>query len=134
MDTTNVIEVKHSDMPDRMKAVIMAELRSDFAEWMEANQDEVCRPHIELTKEGKAFTAWVVMRGFSANDIEIMAAPDMLLIKGETADHKRLMSSVKFPQPIDPAKVHVAMRDGLLSIRAEIARGSNIVVFLPKVA
>jgi len=37
-------------------------------------------------------------------------------------------------KPIDPAKVHAAMKDGLLSIRAEIARGSNVIVFMPKAA
>jgi HSP20 family molecular chaperone IbpA len=134
MHTTRAIEVKHCNTPERTKEVILAELRRDFADWMETNRDEVFRPQIELTKEGNVFATWVVMRGVRADDIEIMAAPDILMIRGETADHRKLITSVKFPQPIDAGKIYAGMRDGLLSIRAEIARPANVVVFMPKAA
>jgi HSP20 family molecular chaperone IbpA len=120
---SNVIEVKHCDTPERMKEVIVEELRRDFEEWMTANQDEVWRPRIELAKEGEEFAARVLLPKVDPNEI-----------KGQTTNHRRLLSSLKFPQAVDTTKVHATMNDGLLSIRAAIARASNVVAFVPKAA
>jgi HSP20 family molecular chaperone IbpA len=131
---SNVIEVKHCDTPERMKDVIVEELRRDFEEWMTTNRDEVWRPRIELTNEGEEFAARVLLPGVDPSDIEVMVAADALLIKGETASHRRLLSSLKFTQPVDPNKVHVVMNDGLLSIRAEMVRATKVLAFRPKAA
>src|SRR4029453_9623127 len=108
---SNVIEVKHCDTPERMKEVMVEELRRDFEEWMTTNRDEVWRPRIELTKEGDEYAARVLLPGVDPNGIEVMVAEDALLVKGETEDHRRLMTSVKFPQLVDSTKVHAAMNN-----------------------
>jgi HSP20 family molecular chaperone IbpA len=131
---SNVIEVKRCDTPEKMKEVIVEELRRDFEEWMTTNRDEVWRPRIELTKVGEEFVARVLLPGVDPGDIEVMVAADALLIKGETTSHRRLLSSLKFPQPVDPNKVHVVMNDGLLSIRAEMVRATRVLAFRPKAA
>ena len=131
---SNVIEVKHCDTPERMKEIIVEELRRDFEEWMTTNRDEVWRPRIELTKDSEEFAARVLLPGVDPSDIEVMVAADALLIKGQTASHRRLLSSLKFPQPVDPDKVQVVMNDGLLSIRAEMVRATKVLAFRPKAA
>jgi HSP20 family molecular chaperone IbpA len=128
---SNVIEVKHCDTPGRMKEVMLEELRRDFEEWT-TNRDELLRPRIELTKEGDEYAARVVLPGVDPTRIEVMVAEDAMLVKGETANHRRLMAVVVFPQLVDSTKVHAAMNNGLLSIRVKIAHGAKIPAFGPK--
>jgi HSP20 family molecular chaperone IbpA len=44
------------------------------------------------------------------------------------------MRSIPFPRPINPDRVRAEMKDGMLSVRAEIARGSKVLEFVPRAA
>jgi len=117
---------------------IMNELKRDLAEWMEAKEDMVWRPALEMAKEGDEFVARSLVPGFDPNRIEILISPDTILVKGETdrgePGHQRLMLSIPFPRPINPDTVQAAMKDGMLSVRAAIARGSRVLEFVPRAA
>jgi len=117
---------------------IMDELKRDLAEWMEAKEDLVWRPPIDIRTENDDFVAQALVPGFDAEKIEILISPTMLLVKGQTdhgeLSHRRLMRSVRFPEPIDVDSVHGQIRNGMLTIRAHIARAANTCTFMPKAA
>ena len=117
---------------------IMNELRLDLAEWMEAKEDMVWRPPMELDRQRKEFLARTFVPGFDPDRIEVLVSPDRILIKGEMVrgelNHRRLIQSIQFPQPVNPDRVHAEMKDGMLSVRAEIARGSKVLEFTPRAA
>jgi len=111
------------------KERIRDEMRRDFAEWMTTNEDLVRRPPIALMKEGNEFAARTLLWGVDERDVEVLVAPERLLIKG-----KRLMASVAFPKPVDPATVRAQIRDGMLSVRAAIAGAFRPIVLRPRAA
>jgi HSP20 family molecular chaperone IbpA len=136
-DPAKVVEVKTSVTPEHMRKTILEELRNDFAEWMETDRDMVWRPAIELMKEDNEYAARVLLPGVHAEDVEVLPAPDAMLIKGEVhnnPDYTKLLRSIKFPRPIDLDSVHAEMKDGMLSIRAKIAGMSNVKIFRPRAA
>lgn len=98
----------------------------------------VWRPHIELTREDSEFAVRALVPGIDPNDIEVLVAPDLLLIKGETKgeslrgtvhrdglDRRKIIRSIELPKAINPTKVHAELIDGMLSIKAEIAEGKR---------
>jgi len=117
---------------------ILNEMQRDLAEWMEAKEDMVWRPPLEMAKERDEFVARTLVPGFDPNCIEILISPDAILVRGETdrggPGHRRLKRFIPFPRPINPDTVHAAMIDGMLSVRAEIARGSKVLEFVPRAA
>ena len=117
---------------------IMNELKRDLAEWMEAKEDMVWRPPMEIERERNEFVARTLVPGFDPNRIEVLISPDRILIKGEMdngePNHRRLMRSMEFPLPVNPNHIHSEMKDGMLSVRAEIARGSRVLEFTPRAA
>lgn len=102
------------------KDAIMTELKRDLAEWMEADEDLVWRPAVQIMKEGNEFAARVLIPGIDPKDLHVLVARDMMLIKG-MSEGRRIMKSAMFAEPIDVDRVHVSMKDGMLSVRAPIA-------------
>jgi HSP20 family molecular chaperone IbpA len=125
MNKNEVVEVKNRETPEGTTAAIFDELKRDLADWMTTDRDMVSRPVTELTKEGDEFAVRTLVPGIKAKDIEVMIAPEILLIKGEirqpTAEHHKLLKSVTFPQPVNPERVHAEIRDGMLSIHVKAA-------------
>ncbi len=134
METAQVIQVKNSGTPDQTRETIFNEVRQDFADWMAVNVDEVWRPRLTLTKEDNEFAARAFVPGINANEIEVMIAPEVLMIKGRTRRGRKLMTSIKFPKPVDTETVRTELREGLLGVWAEIAGASNAEVFMPRAA
>jgi HSP20 family molecular chaperone IbpA len=132
MKAPELVEVRKSETPEKTRAIILDELRRDFAEWMTAKEDLVLRPNIELTREGNEFAVRALVPGIDPRDIEILVAPDILLIKGE--NHRKVLRSIEFPMPINPAKVHAELRDGMLSVKAKIARAQTLELVMPRAA
>jgi HSP20 family molecular chaperone IbpA len=128
-ETAEIIEIKNSDTSEKAAAAIRDELRRDLADWMTTNEDLVCRPAIELTREGNEFAARALVPGVDPKDVEVMVAPNALLIKGAVhrgeCESRKLISSVTFPRPVNPNRVDARIRNGMLSVRAEIA-GANV--------
>lgn len=129
----DVVELKTSENPEKMKELIFDELRRDLADWMTAKEDLVWRPPIELSQEDAEFAIRALIPGVDSKDIEILVAPEILLIKGMTR-RRRILRSIEFPRAINPAKVHAVIMDGMLSIRAEIAGARKAVVVMPRAA
>ena len=73
-----------------------------------------------------------------ANDIQVMIAPEILLIKGETnqapVEHQKVLKSVKFPQPVNPDRVHAEIKDGMLSLHVKAANASKVIRLMPLAA
>jgi HSP20 family molecular chaperone IbpA len=132
--TPQPIKVIKSATPEKTTEIILDALRNDFADWMTAKEDLVWRPAIELTKEGDEFGVRALIARMDSKDIEILVAPDILLIKGKTKASRKLLGSIKFPTAINPAKVHAELKDGMLSIKAEIAKGKQFEVAVPRAA
>lgn len=135
---TEVVEVKHSKTPEETSKMIFDELRRDFADWMTTDRDRVWRPAIELTKEDNEFAARALVPGVDPKDVEVLVAPDLLLIKAEAergeSGHRKVLRSITFPRPVNPDKVHAEIKDGMLSVKAEIAGASKKIVFFPRAA
>jgi HSP20 family molecular chaperone IbpA len=138
MIKTAEVELKNAETPEKTREIIYNELRRDVADWMEAKQDLVWRPSVELTEEGDEFIARALLPGVDPENLEIFVSPERILIKGEThrgkPDHQQLLRSMEFPRPVDPENVHAEIREGALSVKAKIAAARNVVFFRPRAA
>jgi HSP20 family molecular chaperone IbpA len=132
MATAELVEVKRSETPEMTKRIILDELRRDFADWMTAREDLVLRPAVEVTREGNEFAVRALVPGIDPRDLEVLVAPDILLIRGE--NHRKVLRSIEFPMAINPAKVHAELKDGMLSIKARIARADRFEIVRPRAA
>jgi HSP20 family molecular chaperone IbpA len=130
--TAEPVEVKTSETPEMTKRIILDELRRDFADWMTAREDLVLRPAVEVTREGNQFAVRALVPGIDPRDLEVLVAPDILLIRGE--NHRKVLRSIEFPMAINPAKVHAELKDGMLSIKARIARADRFEIVRPRAA
>jgi HSP20 family protein len=123
------VQVKNAETPEKTRKAIYDELKDDLAAWMTTDRDLVWRPAIELTKDDHEFAARVLVPGVSPDEVEVLVAPEIMLIKGEThrgePECTRILRSIKFPQPVDPDKVHAEMKDGMLCVKAGIAEASK---------
>ena len=144
-----VVEVTKSETPEKTKEIIFDELRDDFADWLTAKEDLVWRPPIEVTEEDNEFAVRVLVPGVDSSEIEVLVAPEILLIKGETGgrskpatgtvhrselDRRKILRSVEFPRAVNPDKVHAEIKDGMLSIKAEIAEAEKAKILMPRAA
>jgi HSP20 family protein len=138
MDIAEAVEIRNAGTPEETTKVIFDELKRDLADWMTADRDMVWRPAIDLIKEDNEFVARALIPGVDARDIEVLIAPEMLLIKGEIHrgqyGHTELLRSVRFPRPVNPDRVLAELKDGMLSVRAEIAGAGKVKVFRPRAA
>jgi HSP20 family molecular chaperone IbpA len=138
MEKPGLIELKNSETPEKTRETIFNVLRSDLADWMTTDRDLVWRPAIELTKEDNEFAARALVPGVDPEDVEVLVAPELLLIKGEThrsePGHRKLLGSLKFPRPVNPDRVHAEIKDGMLAVRAEIAEAAKANICLPRAA
>jgi HSP20 family molecular chaperone IbpA len=138
MEVAKAVEIRNAETPEQTRKAIFDELRNDLADWMMADKDLVWRPAIELTKEGDTFAARVLMPGVDPNDVEVLVAPEILLIKGNMhggeAGHRKLLRSIKFPQPVNPNEVHAEMKNGMLFVEAPVAETSEADIYMPLAA
>ena len=97
---------------------------------------EVLGRHLELTEKDNEFAVRAAVAGVDPKNIEILVSPEIMLIKAEPQHqdlpekgtvHRcefprgKLSRSIEFPKAIDPDRVHAEIKDGVLSIKAEIA-------------
>ena len=125
------VEIKRFEISEKSaKKIIFDELRRDFADWLTAKEDLVWRPPVELTQNNDEFVVKALIAGVDPKDMEVLVAPDIMLIKTETPRGEiargKLFRPVKFPRAIDPDKVRVEVNDGVLSIKAGIAKAARV--------
>ena len=78
-----IVHVKGSNAPEKTREIILKELRHDYEEWLSAEEDVIWRPEIELTEKDNKFLVRAVVAGVDPKNIEVLVAPDIMLIKGE---------------------------------------------------
>jgi HSP20 family molecular chaperone IbpA len=129
-----MVELKISPQFDNTKPAIADELKSNLTEWLEAKEDIFWRPPIELTEQDGEFTVKALIGGVALKDVEILASPELMLIKEDVRNaheravvyqsefpHGKLRRSIELPKPINPKRVRAEIRDGMLTVTAEIA-------------
>jgi HSP20 family molecular chaperone IbpA len=111
-------------------------LGKDLENWLSAERELIWKPAVELRQNGREFLLEIAVPGMEAKDLEIEITSGDLLVKGEVHhEHRaeegavhmcefesgRLFRAIRFPRRIDPEKVKVEFKNGMLCIKAPIA-------------
>ena len=105
-------------------------------DWLVAEREIVWKPAVEVSEKDDEFLVEAALAGVDAKQVDVQVTPDGLLIRGDTthqhsSDEKvyvcefrpgKLFREVRFPRKIDPDKVRVDYRDGLLRLWAPVAK------------
>lgn len=138
MQTAETFEVKNAETPEKTREIIYNELRRDLAHWMEAKEDLVWRPAIELTEERGEFTARALVPGVNSEGVQVLVTPEWLMISGVAnpgkSNERKILRSIEFPRPVDPDRVDAEITDGMLFVRAKIVGVQKVAIFRPRAA
>lgn len=108
----------------------------DLDDWLQAEQQLVWKPAIELTEKDGAFRLELAAPGVDPKDIDIEITPEEVLIKAEVHhEHKEdkgqihicefahgsLFRAVRLPKTINPEKVKAEFKNGMLMLNAAVA-------------
>ena len=108
----------------------------DTEDWIQAEQELVWRPAIELTEKDDEYRLELAAPGVDPKNIDIEVTPEDILIRAdvhhehrkEEGDvyacefaHGNLFRSIHLPKKIDPEKVKAEFKNGLLSLNAPVA-------------
>ena len=144
-----VVQVKRFETPEKTRQIIVNEVRRDFEDWLSAKEDLIWRPPIQLSERGNEFELTTAVAGVDPKTFEILVAPEMMLIKAELRagsqseseiihrrefEYRKLSRSILFPRPVDPENVRAEIKDGLLTVKARIARSARVIDFMPVAA
>jgi HSP20 family protein len=109
----------------------------DLDNWLAAERELIWKPAIELKEKDGQFEIQIAVAGVDPKGIQVEATADELLVRGETMKEKKkeegqihtsefqsrtLFRSIRFPKKIDPNKVKADMKNGLLTVVAQVAR------------
>jgi len=108
----------------------------DLDDWLDAEQELVWRPAVEILEKDNQFIVQVAIAGLEPSDFTVRITEEHLLIKSEQIDaHKDgwgivhvcefrsgpVFRIIHFPKRVDPATVEVDYRNGLLRLKAALA-------------
>jgi HSP20 family protein len=109
----------------------------DLEDWFEAERELVWTPSIELEERDDEFLLQIAAPGVDPKDIDIEVTPEDILVKADIR-HKHeedkgevhacefaagnLFRSIHLPRNIDPDKVKAEFKNGMLSLKAPIAK------------
>jgi HSP20 family protein len=111
-------------------------LGRELDNWLQAEQELVWKPSIELEEKDNKFLLQIAVPGIEAKDLDIEVTPEYILVKAEmyrkpeeekgkihTSEFAvgNLFRAVHFPKKIDPDKVKAEFKDGMLHVTAEVA-------------
>jgi HSP20 family protein len=106
---------------------------SALDDWLTAEDDLVLSPESDLVETDGKFEMQIAVPGFEANDINVSALPDALIVRAENAHHhegtegdvrfcefgeKSLFRRFDLPAPIDVDKVTTSLQKGILKVTA----------------
>jgi HSP20 family protein len=115
----------------------------DLDDWLQAERDVVWSPASELVDHEKEFRARIALPGFDANDIQVSAMPDALVIQadaththeGKSGDvcfcefsEKKLFRRLQLPASVDVDKVTASVDKGILEVTAPKATTKQMTV------
>ena len=124
----------------RRRAFEIFERRKDRGsatdDWFEAERELTAATSCELAEKDGAFELSLTVPGFQANEIDLTALPDALVVSAESShEHEDARKHVHYcefagrsvfrriplPEQIDTAKVTAELNDGILRITARKA-------------
>src|SRR5215813_5051737 len=108
----------------------------DLDNWLDAEQELVWRPAVEILEKDNQFIIQVAIAGLEPGDFTVRMTEEHLLIKSEQMHTYRdgrgivhvcefrsgpVFRIIHFPKRVDPATVEVGYRNGLLRLKAALA-------------
>jgi HSP20 family protein len=105
-------------------------------DWLKAERETVWRPALEVRRTKDAFIVEAAVAGLDARQVDVRVTPTELLLAADVHHSDRaedgevvlcefangpLFRSYRFPEPIDPARVSAAYRNGLLRVTAPLS-------------
>jgi HSP20 family protein len=108
-----------------------------WADWFAAERETVRRPAIELREEHGTYLVSASVAGIDPDHVHVDVTPEDIVIIGETESNRatdqghvyqsefrtgRIFRSVHLPSAINVAKVQAEYHNGLLTVKARIAR------------
>jgi len=103
---------------------------SALNDWLTADNDLLIVPESDLIDTDSRFELQIAMPGFDANDIEVNALPDALIVRANKHEQvegdarfcdiveKRLFRKFELPAPIDVDNVTANLDKGVLNLTA----------------
>lgn len=149
VDSRSIIEAMDALMERiRLRAYELFQSRgagdgSALDDWLKAEDSLLLTPESDLVESDDKFELQIAAPGFDANDIEVSALPDALIVSAEnTHNHEKTEGNVRFcefgekslfrrfdlPAPIDTNKVTASLQKGILKVtapKAETAVGAR---------
>jgi HSP20 family molecular chaperone IbpA len=112
---------------------------NELEDWLKAERDTVGPSLAEFTDQGEAYEIRVALPGFEAQDVQVTATPDEVVVHAESkheqkAEDKVLWSEftssdvfrhISAPNSIDPDRVTATLDKGLLRITAPKVTAAN---------
>ena len=110
-------------------------LGRDLDHWLQAERELLWKPAVELREEAGEFCLEVAASGVDPKDIDIEVTPEDIVLKADIQHHHekkgtvhtcefqsgRMFRSIHLPKRINPDKVKAEIKNGLLTLKAEIA-------------
>ena len=108
----------------------------DFDHWLQAERELLWKPAVELREANGELVLEVAVSGVDPKDIDIEATPEDIVLKADIQhEHEerkgtihicefhsgRMFRSIHLPRMINPDKVKAEIKNGLLTLKAEIA-------------
>ena len=112
----------------------------ELEDWLEAERELFCCPQSELIEKDSQFELRVAAPGMEAGDIEIIALPGSVVVKGHVTRRrekkegtvhfsefgdKQLFRYLTLPEPINVNKVSATLEEGVLHIVAQKAAAAK---------
>ena len=112
----------------------------DLDNWLAAERELVRKPAIELAEKDNYFEIKVAVAGMDARDLKVEVTEEDLLVTGETKTEEiqdkgqvytsefesgSLFRSIHLPKKVDPSKVKAELKNGLLTVTAQIAEDAE---------
>ena len=109
----------------------------DIDDWLQAERELVWKPAIELQEKDNEIRLQIATPGVDAKDIDIEVTPEDILVRADVHhEHRKeegkthicefadgnLLRSIHLPKKIDPDKVKAEFKDGMLSLKAPVAK------------
>ena len=102
-------------------------------DWLRAERELVWMPQSETMEDDKQFRLRLIVPGLEAQDLQITAMPDAIIVQAEGASkeastvpfrelrRRKLFRRFDFEEPIDPGRTEASLAKGILEIVASKA-------------
>lgn len=105
----------------------------DLDDWLEAEREVVWSPPSELIEKKDAYRARIAVPGFEANEVQVAATPEALIVEAESAhthninegdvrmcefSGKKLYRRIDLPSKINVEQATASLNNGILEVSA----------------